>query len=597
MRYARLCTLALIALGIVRADAVVTLCSTDTQSGGGVNLRDAIAGGGRITFACPAGAVIRVTQRHNLDNVTEVDGGGQITLDAGGTTSVFISKGGLHNRTLALRRLTIRAGKPDADVIVPPGLSAAVTIVFTSSNAHAILDSVNISDTERPVYVAFGTLTVSNCRFSNNTGPVLDVGTNVDTVNVSVNSTVFDHNSGEAIVSWNGNVAMNGIEVAGRSDSTDAGSRFTGGAVVIKNSRFHDIWSGIRCGGALQSTARTTISNTTFTNNRSNCGGGAVYLSGAPKQALLTAVVFESNQSGGRGGALAMDDADAAIEIRNGEFRNNRGLWGGAVSLYGSSNHPALAASALTFKNNSTDLMGGAIYVEGGTLQLGRGIFVDNRAPKGGILQSEQSRTPPAVLANLLMARNTGMAAILGTTGSLINSTIAGNTAAGLLLTGHLRAINSVVANNSTQNCQFSGAGALDNGGSNVQFPGNACGGAIPAADPMLDDFYVPAPQSPLENAGLNAVCLAAPVFARDVYGQQRPRATNCTIGAVEGDIDQLLHHLGVANGDAPPLGPGGGVCETCRKRTLWLTIAVVFLLIALLLVLWHFLRRRHHMI
>jgi predicted outer membrane repeat protein len=159
-----------------------------------------------------------------------------------------------------------------------------------------------------------------------------------------------------------------------------------------------------------------------------------VYLWGAPKQALFTADIFEDNQSGGcggalamddvdaavemrhgefrnnraRGGALAMDDVDAAVEMRHGEFRNNRALWGGALSLYGSSQHPALAASALTFKGNSADAMGGAVYVKGATLQLGRGIFVDNSAPKGGVLESDQSSTPPAVLANLLMGEIRG---------------------------------------------------------------------------------------------------------------------------------------------------------------------------------------------
>jgi hypothetical protein len=50
----------------------------------------------------------------------------------------------------------------------------------------------------------------------------------------------------------------------------------------------------------------------------------------------------------------------------------------------------------------------------------------------------------------------------------------------------------------------------------------------------MVDNFYVPDLKSPLQNAGVNAVCVAAPVFARDAYGQRRPRASLCSIGAVE---------------------------------------------------------------
>jgi hypothetical protein len=148
--------------------------------------------------------------------------------------------------------------------------------------------------------------------------------------------------------------------------------------------------------------------------------------------------------------------------------------------------------------------------------------------------------------------------------GEIVNSTIADNEGVGLLGAGRLRATNSVIANNKKQNCQLTGSAAvLEDGGANLQFPGNVCSPTIPSADPLLDNFYVPDPKSPLQNAGLNTVCLTAPILGRDVYGQRRPRSMQCTIGAVEGDIDQLLHHLGVVGPQGPPSGgpgpPGGG--------------------------------------
>jgi predicted outer membrane repeat protein len=573
----------------VRADSVVTLCSTDTQSGAGRNLRDAIAGGGRITFSCPSATVIRITQPHNLDSVTEIDGGNQITLDGGGATSIFVSKGGLHGRTLALRRLAIRGGKPDAVAIIPPGQSGAITIVFNSDTSHAIFDQLTITDTERPVYFAFGTLQVLGSRFTNNTGPVLDVGTNVATVTVSVSATVFQRNLGAAITGFGAALTIDNVEVAGRSDGSDLGSSFNGGTLTVRNSRFHDIWGGKQCGGALQTTASTTISNTTFTNNRSNCGGGAVYIWGAAADVHLNAITCENNQSNGRGGAIAVDDPVGPVDIRFGEFRNNHALWGGGVSLYGASTHFTATAAGLSFKSNSADLIGGALYVDRANLQLQRGIFVDNQSSKGATVAFE-ANTPPWLLANVLIARNTGTAAVAGADGSLVNSTITVNNALGVALSGRVRVTNTVLANNLPQNCQFSGAGALDNGGSNVQFPTTSCAASVAVADPMLDEFFVPAPESPLQNAGIDSICLAAPVFGRDVYGQHRPRATHCTIGAVEGDIDQLLHHLGTAG----PKTIRDRGAHLRHNKKLWLIVAVLLFITAMLLV-FRYLQTRHH--
>jgi hypothetical protein len=74
--------------------------------------------------------------------------------------------------------------------------------------------------------------------------------------------------------------------------------------------------------------------------------------------------------------------------------------------------------------------------------------------------------------------------------------------------------------------------------GHNVQFPGGDCGGTIQVADPRLDTFYIPYPDSPLRLAADNTICLDNPVNARDVFGAARPEAAICTIGAVESTIE-----------------------------------------------------------
>jgi hypothetical protein len=85
-------------------------------------------------------------------------------------------------------------------------------------------------------------------------------------------------------------------------------------------------------------------------------------------------------------------------------------------------------------------------------------------------------------------------------------------------------------------------------------------------------------------------------VFARDAYGQRRPRSSRRSIGAVEGDIAQVIHHVGDVGpsfvGPAFPSGPsGGGVLVGSR---------ICLLLLLLLLIafftfrFWRRLRHKH---
>jgi predicted outer membrane repeat protein len=461
-----------------------------------------------------------------------------------------------------------------------------------------VLDHIKIMDTERPVSVHQGTLVVRDSQFITNTGPVLNMGDSFGVVkkNLEVSNSTFKQNFGSAFLTFGANVTIDATEVIGRSDETDRGSIFFDGTLKIRNSHFNNIWGGSQCGGALQSSSRTTIANSSFNNNRSNCGGGAAWFFGEPQEVDLRAVTYTDNQTTGLGGAVLIElNNPAEIQIRHGEFRNNRADVGGAIYFSTRFGHLGIRATALSFKGNSAEKLGGAVYVKDSGFQLTRGIFVDNKSSTGGVIMFEGTNPPPFVIANSLVARNKSPSAIQGFTGDIINSTIADNDSLGLSVSGHLRLTNTVISNNKKHNCHTASLGGLiEDRGGNLQFPGTDCSSTIPSADPDLDSFYVPDLDSPLQRAGINDVCLAKPIGGQDVYGQRRPRADRCTIGAVEGDIEQILHHIGVTGTKAPPGEGGGGEGGATGssgdgENTLivpleWCVLLILFLIVALLL-------------
>jgi len=473
--------------------------------------------------------------------------------------------------------------------------------VGNTVNSTAVFDHVIFRNSQRPVYFAFGTLIISNSQFTANTGEVLTIGTQVQTAKLSISNSTFQQNAGPVFLTVDSDVTINSVNVVGRSDASDRGSQFNGGKVEIRNSHFSNLWSGSQCGGALQSTGSTTIAGSTFAGNRSTCGGGAVFISGEAPGVHLSNLTFDNNQSKGRGGAISIEELalGAPLDFKFGAFHNNSADFGGALAISGSgTRRPLFQGTALSFKNNSSTQNGAAVYVDGAKFQLTRGIFLENKPGTGGSLAISGE---PFVLANLLVARNAGPAGIQADAGGeLISSTIADNQGIGLTSSGRLRVINTVVANNRKQNCQFTGSEtSLENAGSNVQFPGPGCSQTIAVANPMLDNFYVPDLNSPLRNAGVNEVCVSTPDFARDVYGQRRPRAVNCTIGAVEGDIAQLIHHLDDVGPSfsVPGSGPGtGGVAG--KPASLKTKLSYFFLPLLALSIVWFILRfrkRRHH--
>ena len=526
----------LAATGAAQAGGLVTACASDAQTGAGLNLADAVVGGGTVTFACKAGTTLQITRQHIVDGTLVVDGGGRVTLNAMSYRAMFLVGGDLTLRGLTLRNPYVTFGTP----MGPSG-------VAVGKGAATVIDS-KVTGSVSPFNMEF--LTVQHSLFENNPSyALLSAGIAVIEDSDFINS---------------GAILLRSNRPAGSGRTTVAfirNSRFRGystavqwtGRLTVRSSEFHGGRAGLRSGGAIRLHGDGVIEHTLFEDNAA-AAGGAIWLDGGTLS--LRRATFRKNFAAGDGGAIGVGDlAEGSIVSRYSTFTENRATRGGAIKLAWSGAQIGLRGGPNTFAKNHAKL-GGAIYSELGGIQLTRSVFVGNTADQegGAIFASRRGRTWAAVLANSLVVRNSAPlgAGISGANVTLINSTVAQNGGQGIVLQPlshfapagarpELDVRNAVIANNQGGNCAKPPPGlAVLGNGHNLQFPGSGCG-PLTTADPRLSPLYEPGTDSPALTGGEVALCAAAPISARDVYGAHRPQGAACSIGAVEGDVDPRL--------------------------------------------------------
>jgi predicted outer membrane repeat protein len=503
------CKLFLLTVGaipLVQADAVVTACTSDT--GPGVNLRQALAVGGMIYFQCLPGSVIRVTSIYTLPPGTAVDGGDAVTLDGFGITGPLLSSTG----KVTLRRITLRnlnqlrthLGRARGSVLYAPEVE---------------LDHATIEGSENPIE-AGQKLTVVDSTFRANRGFALiaDVRSTawVQRSNFVGNesaalitqgkilSSTFTNNSRGAVSI---NFPTNSVEIR---HSTFQGNK--GASAVLLSQRSSSE------GGAI-----VTLRDNHFIDNNGTPDAGAITIydsvatappSTQPSLSHFPPCRFQSTfdrfsgNSGGSAGAIAADLRNTSgIAIRGGVFTNNR------------------SASN-----------GGAVSAGGGQMDVSHSLFKGNHAVgKGAAIYASDDGSPLSV-SNSLIVENAGTAAgaVNAATIAMVNTTVARNEMTGIVLRGHGGApalANLIVSENKGHNCE--GIAAAGFQGPSLQFGPVDCAG-VPIGDPYLDSLYIPSLGSPALSSGDIRICRASPVNGLDLLFQGRRHPSVCALGAFE---------------------------------------------------------------
>ncbi len=226
--------------------------------------------------------------------------------------------------------------------------------------------------------------------------------------------------------------------------------------VTIKNSQTIPQY----CGGALIVAGETQINHSTFENNVAGLGGGAICVRSQPgtkvqianssffgNQAVNpesglggalyveygTAVVYNSvfiHNIGVLGGAIEVNN-DAQLTMVNGSLSSNTAVYGGGIFVRLGAQVNLLGSTFPSFfTSNAASDSGGALYNDGGTVQISNANFTANSAAPdvilsgyGGAIANGGVMTITSAYFGLNQGRFGG-AVFVGNNGSGANATI-----------------------------------------------------------------------------------------------------------------------------------------------------------------------------
>jgi Putative Ig domain len=349
-----LCSAALalaLSLGAAPALAASFVVTTLADSGAG-SLRQAITdananpGADTITFSV-SGTIVLTAVLDIRDTLT-IDGAGQsVTISGNNAVPVIDTFYAPASTLLTLNSLTIANGNGGigglraGGVFAGNGTSLTVTRCVFSSNSGGSDLAGAIASTNTA-----GTLTVSNSRFTGNSGSNASAVYSVATT-VITNST-FDNNVGPSSA-----LLVNGAAV---TTLTASGNTFSGNSATNA------------CCGAILTSVPGTITNSTFVGNSSAGQAGALGAGGGTGQLTVTNSTFSGNVSG-LGGALA--GSNPSIVLRNTIVANSTGGNCGAGIIDGGGNLSDDATCAFTAATslNSTLAQLGPLQNNGGPTQ------------------------------------------------------------------------------------------------------------------------------------------------------------------------------------------------------------------------------------
>jgi predicted outer membrane repeat protein len=284
----------------------------------------------------------------------------------------------------------------------------------------------------------FGTLTVSNTAFANNTAGTSGGGGVYNVTALTLNNCTFTGNTVTA------NTAGGGINNISSGTVSINNCTFTGNSAAGSGSS--------ACSGAAVANSGTmTVTESTFTGNTAASDAGAIYNNGT---LTVSTTTFNNNTAGSDGGAIR---SDGTLTLSSSTFAgNSASSVGGGLD----SSDARLSVTNCTFAGNTAGSAGAGIQADSGTgtANLTNDTITANRSPLGAGINSAR----PVTLHNTIVGGNFQGS---GSTASDIAGSVDASSSFNLIGTGGSGGLTNGVNNNLVGVTNLGLAPLANNGG------------------------------------------------------------------------------------------------------------------------------------
>ena len=279
----------------------------------------------------------------------------------------------------------------------------------------------NIANGGGSALFCYDNVTMTGCRFTNNSAPYGSGG-----------AVYFVFNSQVTNCNFTGNSASNHGGAVYLSNDFCTG--------VFNDCNFADNNVSDGYGGAIYFGKNGNLKNCNFTNNSATIWGGAIYFRNPSSIAIVEECSFASNRATGsdNGGGAIMSNGNG--HVKNCSFANNSAAVSGGAIILGSGtvetcsftdNHVAGCGGAVYFYDfgnasncsfaNNSGQKGGAIYFLNDCGNVSACLFVNNSADSGVIYSDNQHDGILSVNGNIFLINN-AVAIVLPQTDSNTNA-------------------------------------------------------------------------------------------------------------------------------------------------------------------------------
>jgi hypothetical protein len=281
-------------------------------------------------------------------------------------------------------------------------------VTVNATDSATVLDGFTVSggqgtgQTGGGVYINTGSLTIANCRITNNAA---DYG-----------GGVFQSGDSGRVVVIDSRIELN-------TTSNHGGGLYVSGNVALTNTQIVSNTAAGHGGGLHVNTGRVDVFGGEFTNNKASLNGGGLNTN---NHVSIDGTQFISNTASQKGGGLLQWNAGYTVTVSNARFeRNTAGQEGGGLWTHG-----ITTLWDTHVVSNSATIWGGGVFQQNGVVTVNRSVIEGNTSAQHG-----------------------GGVALNGATASFNRSRIVGNTAAGHgggieVWAARLNMVNVVIADN-----------------------------------------------------------------------------------------------------------------------------------------------------